>query len=259
MTSARRSLDKIAGSPILDEKTLSWVHFVAFCVFSTQMFLVALAPFPKKTYTIFVQLLGSEQEFEISLQRLVVSYFAIVSGHHLIVQQRIAFEQYLKGMENECNVFRWSEYSISSSLIIVALGLLCGISDFRMLFALFVNMATVILCGYWAEKETSNWFPHFGGWILFFHLWGHLLLRYFELLGNRVLDSHLVFLMIPVMFILFCLFGVVQLLHMFRVGPWRSYLVVELSYILLSLITKTTMGFMVLSRVLHLSRIEKAS
>lgn len=57
--------------------------------------------------------------------------------------------------EYKCNPIRWIEYSISSSLLLVAIGILSGISDIHMWFLLFIPNFISMFFGYILEKLSS--------------------------------------------------------------------------------------------------------
>lgn len=57
--------------------------------------------------------------------------------------------------EYKCNPIRWIEYSISSSLLLIALGILTGISDIHMWILLFIPNCISMFFGYILEKLTT--------------------------------------------------------------------------------------------------------
>jgi hypothetical protein len=208
----------------------------------------------------------------ISIQMMIASYFTMVTVHHLSMLTDVVHQRYLKDLANNTNTFRWCEYAVTASTIVFVLGFLAGVEDITMLMILFLNMVLVIVTGAWAEWDgLKSWFPHVCSWLLFAHMWGQLFLQVWKLeagiavigsapdkfnvvhatvaqgsVEETVLRLKILHPLMPRMFILFCLFGVVQTLQMLQIGPWKHYFAAEVSYIALSLITKTTMGFFVL-------------
>jgi L-asparagine transporter-like permease len=149
----------------LNEQILSWLHFVAFVVFFFQSLLTYLAQSWAREYAVDI---GSSS---VSVQNLISTYFVIVSCHHLLMQHDVVFKSYKESLQKEINSYRWTEYAVSSTIMVVVMGILCDIKQPIMLATLFVNMVAVILCGLWAEKDKKSWFPHLCGWVLFGHLW----------------------------------------------------------------------------------------
>jgi len=57
------------------------------------------------------------------------------------------FGWYVNNLKKGTNYARWYEYSLSASLMIVLIGMLCGVYDFGVLIMAFVLTAVMNLCG----------------------------------------------------------------------------------------------------------------
>jgi hypothetical protein len=264
--------DKFSSTPPLPvlgkfQVYLKWMHFVAFLTFGFQALMTTIASSAVKGFTISIG-----KGYTVTVQSLVSTYFAIVSLHHLSMLTDTVNKKYVEGLAGNQNMYRWYEYTFTSSIMVTILGFLSGVENVPFLIMLFVNMALVIWTGAWAEVDKNrSWFPHLCSWLLFFHLWGQIFLQRWKLESavsfvqdpiSEVINGtsthtamdvvaasqrlKVLEVLIPYMFFLFCMFGVVQTLDMLRIGPWKNYVAVEVSYVLLSLTTKTAMGFIVL-------------
>ncbi|MFO7681418.1 MAG: heliorhodopsin HeR, partial [Chloroflexota bacterium] len=74
------------------------------------------------------------------------------------------FGRYQAGLRQQRNIFRWVEYSLSSSLMIVLIAQLVGIADVTALIAIFGVNASMILFGWLQEVHHQ---PGDGGWLPF--------------------------------------------------------------------------------------------
>ncbi|MFN9978653.1 MAG: heliorhodopsin HeR, partial [bacterium] len=74
------------------------------------------------------------------------------------------FPRYSAGLLAQRNYFRWVEYSISSSVMIVLIAQVTGIADITSLIAIFGLNASMILFGWLQEKYET---PGNGGWLPF--------------------------------------------------------------------------------------------
>jgi hypothetical protein len=151
----------------------------------------------------------------------VALFLALSALAHLVVASPVFFPRYRSGLLAGHNYFRWVEYSLSASLMIVLIAQLTGISDVAALLALFGVNAGMIFFGWVQEKYEQ---PGGGGWLPF--VFGCIL-------G-----------LVPWLAVL-VVFAVNQWLQYRRVGRWADYLVGERTYITLSLIAKSALAWQV--------------
>ena len=84
---------------------------------------------------------------------LTVAIFLGLSAlAHFIVASPQFFGRYSKGLEEQRNYFRWVEYSISSSVMIVLIAQVTGVADITALISIFGVNAAMILFGWLQEK-----------------------------------------------------------------------------------------------------------
>lgn len=161
------------------------------------------------------------------------------------------FESYKKNLSKGINPYRWAEYSVTSSIMVVIIALLVGISDIGTLMLMFSINAAMIFFGYLMEllnqyTEKVNWSPFIFGsfagimpWIVIFMI----ILR-----SNPPSFVIWIFVSIAVFFNLFPLNMVLQYK---KWGKWADYLYGEKVYIILSFVSKTILVWQVYAGTLQ--------
>ena len=130
---------------------------------------------------------GSDQELtqigSIPLAWGVFAFMAISAAALLLIASPGVFSWYKRNLGQDRNYGRWMEYSISSSLMIVLITMICGITDIAAMLAIFGVNAAMIFFGWLMEKYESPgkpswlsyWFGSFAGiipWIaIVVYLW----------------------------------------------------------------------------------------
>mgnify|MGYP005854661453 CR=1 FL=1 len=144
-----------------------------------------------------------------------------------------AYAKYVDGLKKGHNYYRWIEYSFSSSLMVVLIASLVGITDIAALTAIFGVNASMILFGC-----IAGIFP----WIAIAdYLWGP---------GASDMTPTFVYWIFVSMFVFFNSFAVNQVLQYKQAGKWRDYLFGEATYVFLSLTAKSLLAWLVFANVL---------
>ena len=92
------------------------------------------------------------------------AFLAISAGALLVIASPGVFEWYVRNLQQSRNYGRWIEYSISSSIMIVLIAMITGVSDIAALLAIFGINACMILFGLLMEKYESPGRP---SWLSF--------------------------------------------------------------------------------------------
>ena len=183
----------------------------------------------------------------------VFVFLAISAISLLIIASPPVFPWYKRNLLENRNYGRWIEYFFSSSIMIVLIAQITGISDIAALLAIFGINACMILFGALMEKYekpgTAGWLPFwfgcFGGiipWIaIVIYVWAP---------GLEVSPPAFVYGIIASLFVFFNCFAVNMVLQYKKVGPWRDYLFGEKVYIILSLTAKAMLAWQVFFPVL---------
>ncbi|MBH0083851.1 heliorhodopsin HeR [Salinibacterium sp. SWN167] len=200
------------------------------------------APIPPERVTVF----------EVNIGVGVVAFLALSAFFHFLVSSPWFFGRYKTGLLESRNYFRWTEYSLSSSIMIWLILAINGVTDIAALFAVFAVNAAMILFGALQEKYEK---PGSGGMLPF--IFGSmvgvvpwiLILIYFLRPGsaNEVAAPSFVVGIVISLFVFFNTFALNQWLQYKQVGKWKSYLQGERTYITLSLVAKTALAWQVFS------------
>jgi hypothetical protein len=183
----------------------------------------------------------------------VFAFLAISAAALLTISSPLAFPWYKRNLLQNRNYGRWIEYFFSSSIMIVLIAQLTGISDIAALTAIFGINACMILFGALQERYEK---PGKGGWLPFWFgcfagavPWVAIAV-YTWAPGLSVSPPAFVYGIIVSLFVFFNCFALNMVLQYKKVGPWRDYLYGEKVYILLSLTAKALLAWQVFFPVL---------
>jgi len=183
-----------------------------------------------------------------------VASFLLLSAlfHFLIVMPKINDN---RNIEKGMNPFRWYEYSLSSSLMIVLIALLFGVYDIGLIIAIFVLNATMNLFGLLMERinqytKKTDWYAFIFGSIAGVGPW---IIVFMYAFGNSNLDKvpWFVYAIFASYFIFFNLFPINMILQYKKIGKWKNYIYGERVYIILSLVAKSLLAWLVFSGVMQ--------
>ena len=90
--------------------------------------------------------------FEVNIGIGVVAVLALSAFFHFLISSPWFFGRYKGGLLANRNYFRWTEYSLSSSIMIWLILAINGVTDIGALFAIFAVNAAMILFGALQEK-----------------------------------------------------------------------------------------------------------
>jgi hypothetical protein len=254
-------LHEIPFRPSTAERRLRWFNAVmaalhagqavVLLLLSTDFALPVTAGFlqgPPGTDPVF------EELFEVPLGPAVAAFLALSAVFHALVASPWGFPRYVRELRRSRNRFRWVEYSLSASLMIVLIALVTGITDVAALIALFGVNAAMILFGW--EMETRNdpggrvvWSPFVMGCVAGIVPWLAIGLY----LWGPTVDAEppgFVYGIFVSLFVFFNVFALNQWLQYRQVGRWRDYLVGEAAYVVLSLTAKSALAWQVFANVL---------
>ncbi len=185
---------------------------------------------------------------------VLVSVFLFLSAlaHAIISLPKKTNEIYNRDLERGVNKFRWFEYALSSSVMIVLIATLFGIYDIGSLLLIFVLNALMNIFGLYMElfnsgKEKSKlrWGPFVYGSIAGLTPWIVIIL-YMIGNGNYDMVPWFVWAIVGTYFVAFNTFPINMILQYKRVGKWKDYLYGERAYIILSLVAKSLLAWLVL-------------
>lgn len=185
---------------------------------------------------------------------LAVALFVFLSAvaHWLLILPGI-FEWYTKNLGKNRNYARWIEYSVSSSVMVVIIAMLTGISDVAAVGAIFAVNAAMILFGllmeHYETPGSPSWLSFIFGSVMGAVPW-FLIGVYLWSPGVSATPPAFVYGIFVSLFVFFNVFAVNMILQYKKTGPWKDYLFGESAYILLSLVAKSLLAWQVFSGTL---------
>ena len=193
---------------------------------------------------------ASRELFDLPFGFLVASFLLISAvAHGLIVLMR---DRYFADLRQGINKFRWFEYALSSSVMIVLIATLFGIYDIASLILIFIVNASMNLFGLTmeqlnsgSEKTRVNWGPFIWGCIAGIAPWIAIIIYMFGT-GNFGMVPWFVWAIVGTYFVAFNTFPINMILQYKRIGKWKDYLYGEKNYIVLSLVAKSILAWLVL-------------
>ena len=189
--------------------------------------------------------------FNLSFAWTIAAFFALSALAHFTVAGP-GWDSYKVQLLKCRNPYRWLEYSLSASIMIVLIAMLVGINDIAALLALVGVNASMIGFG-WMQERYENpgegLGPFWIGCVAGIVPWIAIAIY----LAGPGANQHVpgfVYGIFFSLFVFFNCFAINQLLQYQRVGKWSNYLVGERAYVTLSLIAKSLLAWQIFASTL---------
>ena len=185
-----------------------------------------------------------------------VAAFLLLSAIAHFSLATFGYRWYVRSLKKGMNPVRFYEYALSSSLMIVLIGMLVGIWDLGTMIVMFGINATMNLFGIMMELHNqrttkTNWTAFIYGCIAGIVPWIVIMMYFLGALSSAGAEPPgFVYAIIPTIFVFFNIFALNMFLQYKQVGPWRNYLFGERMYIVLSLLAKTALAWMIFAGTL---------
>lgn len=260
---------KKAKKPITAAKLYAWNKWLAVIHLIQGVAILVLSnsvTFPVTTSFLTVDPLNSSEGMptlvpatqhvlDINLAYLVAAFFFISALAHATIAT-VYRKRYEAELEEGINRARWVEYSISASIMMVAIGVLVGVYDLSTLIMLFALTAVMNLLGLVMELHNKksakpSWSSYIVGSIAGIVPWIviALYLGYGALYGSTA--PTFVYVIFVSIFVFFMSFAVNMYLQYKRTGKWSDYLYGERGYMILSLVAKSALAWQVFGGTLR--------
>ena len=197
----------------------------------------------------------SKALFDSSLPMLIAIFFFLSATFHFVVAI-VKNNKYNKDLMVGVNKYRWIEYSVSASIMMVAIALLVGVYDLMSLVMIFALTAIMNLMGLVMEvhnqtTQKTNWLSYIIGVFAGAIPW-LVIAFYFWLSADSGSPAPMfVYWIFVSIFIFFNCFAINMILQYKKVGPWKDYLYGEKVYIILSLVAKSLLAWQVFAGTLR--------
>lgn len=197
---------------------------------------------------------ASHHLFDLNLAYVVAAFFFISAAAHLLVAtwKRKVYEA---DLSRGINRSRWVEYSLSASVMMVAIALLTGVFDLASLIMIFALTGIMSLLGMAMELRNQgvknvDWSNYSIGVVAGFVPWLVLAIYVWSahVYGNGL--PGFVYWIYGSLLVLFASFAVNMYFQYKKLGHWSTYLYGERLYIVLSFIAKTALAWQVFAGTL---------
>jgi len=219
-----------------------------------------------KTYPIFTNYLN----FDIATRSLkpnphlfyelrfgpAVAAFLLISAVAHFYLATIGYRSYVQNLKQGMNPVRFYEYALSSSLMIVLIGMLIGLWDLGALILIFALNATMNLFGIMMEfhnqhTQKTDWTAFIYGSLAGIIPWVVIMLYFVGAVSSgEAKPPAFVYAIVPTLFVFFNIFAINMVLQYKKVGPWKDYLYGERVYIVLSLSAKSVLCWLIFTGTL---------
>lgn len=192
----------------------------------------------------------------IQLAYLVAGFLFISAIAHALIAT-VLYDSYVAYLKRGMNPYRWYEYAVSASVMIVVIAMLAGIWNLGTLIALFGLVAVMNLMGLMMElhnQRTSqtNWTAYIIGCIAGIIPWITIAIALAGsyTFGDSAPPDFVIGIFVSIA-ILFNLFAINMVLQYKKIWRWEEYLFGEWNYIMLSLVAKSALAWQVFAGALN--------
>ncbi len=185
-----------------------------------------------------------------------VAVFLLISAVAHFFLATVGYKLYTAWLKKGMNPVRFYEYALSSSVMIVLIGMLVGLYDLGAIILIFGINAMMNLFGIMMElhnqnTQKTNWTAFIYGSVAGIIPWIVIVLYFVgSLTGDGGKPPAFVYAIIPTLFVFFNIFAVNMVLQYKKIGPWKDYLFGERVYIILSLAAKTVLAWIIFAGTL---------
>ena len=194
--------------------------------------------------------------FSVPLAWAVASFSLLSALFHFLIAGP-AYGKYCGELKRGRNRFRWVEYALSSTLMMVLIALTTGITDLAALIAIGFANASMILFGWIMEMVNDPdgdtwWSPFWFGCVAGIGPWvaivGALIFNVSQ--EGAQGPPGFVYGIIVTIFLFFNCFAINQWLQYRRLGKWTDYVHGERAYIVLSFVAKSVLAWQIFGNTL---------
>ncbi len=184
--------------------------------------------------------------FEVWIGGAVATFLALAALDHLLTST-VLRGRYENGLRHGVNRFRWAEYSLSATIMVLLVCFYAGITGISAVLAIIGANVSMILFGWVQElvnppgRTSTSMLPFWFGCIAGAAPWVAIVVNF---VGAAEVPGF-VYGIFASLFVFFSSFAVNQWLQYRRVGRWASYAHGERTYLLLSLVAKSALAWQI--------------
>jgi hypothetical protein len=184
--------------------------------------------------------------FDVPIGMAVSVFLALAALDHGLTAT-VLRTRYEGGLRRGINRFRWVEYSLSATIMILLIAFYAGITQLTAAIAIIGTNVSMILFGWLQEsmnppdRDTTTMLPFWFGCIAGAAPWVAISLN---IVGSETVPGFVYGIFIS-LFLFFMSFALNQYLQYRKVGPWRDYAFGEKAYLVLSLGAKSALAWQI--------------
>ena len=187
-----------------------------------------------------------EPAVDVPIGAAIAVFLALAALDHLLTAtlMRHRYEQDLRGGINR---FRWVEYSVSATIMVLLIASYAGITQLVAVIAIAGANVAMILFGWLQEtmnppgRSRTSMLPFWFGCVAGTAPWIAIT---FNIVGSETVPGFVYGIFVS-LFVFFMTFALNQWLQYRGVGPWRSYAFGEKVYLVLSLGAKSALAWQI--------------
>ena len=187
-----------------------------------------------------------ESLFDVPIGWAVAVFLALAALDHLVTAT-VLRGTYERDLRRGINRFRWVEYSVSATLMIILISFYSGITSINAVIAVAGANVAMILFGWLQElmnppgRRTTTMLPFWFGSLVGVAPWISIA---FNIIGSQTVPGF-VYGIVFAQAILFFSFGLNQWLQYRGIGKWVDYSHGEKTYLALSLVAKSLLAWQI--------------
>jgi hypothetical protein len=189
---------------------------------------------------------AAESLFDVRIGVAIAVFLALAALDHLITAT-VGRKTYESDLRGGINRFRWVEYSVSATIMVLLIGFYSGITNITSVIAVIGANVAMILFGWLQERmnppgrSSTTMMPFWFGTIAGIAPWIAIAA---QIIGSETVPGF-VYGIVIVQFVLFFSFGLNQWLQYRGLGRWSDYIFGEKAYLVLSLAAKSLLAWQI--------------
>jgi hypothetical protein len=193
--------------------------------------------------------------FDLRFSYAIAAFLLLAAVDHLATAGPLR-GRYEAGLARRINSFRWVEYSVSASIMVILIAMLPGITNFYAILGLFAANAGMIFFGWCMERVNQDrdevvWWPFTFGCVLGAVPWIAIVVAIVVSTTEGDGVPGFVYAIFVSLFLLFNCFAANQWLQYRGRGRFTDYRYGEQVYLVLSLVAKSALAWQVYAGTLN--------
>jgi hypothetical protein len=189
---------------------------------------------------------AAKELFKVAIGPAIAIFLALAALDHLLTATALR-GTYEADLRRGINRFRWIEYSVSATLMVVLISFYSGITNIDAIVAIIGANVAMILFGWLQERmnppgrTTTTMMPFWFGTIAGLAPWVAI---WINVIGSKTVPGFVYGIVITEL-VFFFSFALNQWLQYRSIGKWADYAFGEKTYLVLSLVAKSLLAWQI--------------